>query len=77
MSSSLSGVSRWLDCASSGCVKLAPGAELVAPSWLGRIGGERCDALAKPGAAGEYRFVVKSCSGGARAEVPFVIPKAP
>ncbi len=60
------------DCKSQGCVSLAPGAELVAPAWLGRPDGERCDGLVAPLEPGSYRFVVRSCAGTEQAEHAFV-----
>jgi hypothetical protein len=59
------------DCKSQGCVELAPGAELVAPSWLGRADGERCGALVQLTEIGSYRFVVKSCGGQQASDVRF------
>jgi hypothetical protein len=60
------------DCKSQGCVTLAPGGELLAPSWLDSADGERCGELVTLPAAGSYRFVVSACSGGATSEVSFV-----
>ena len=57
-----------LDCRSQGCVKLAAGAELLAPPWLEQVQGERCDGLFRPSKAGEYRLRVMSCDGARRAE---------
>lgn len=57
-----------LDCRSQGCVSLAAGAELFAPSWIERPEGERCDALFRPARAGEYRLRVTSCDGTRQAE---------
>jgi hypothetical protein len=59
------------DCKSQGCVSLAPGGELIAPAWLGRPDGERCDSLLQPSEAGSYRLVVRSCTGKERAELAF------
>jgi hypothetical protein len=52
-----------LDCHQQGCVELEPGAELLAPCWLGQIEGERCDALYRPERPGEYQLLVKACDG--------------
>jgi hypothetical protein len=60
-----------LGCGQQGCVMLDPGSELVAPSWLGQIEGERCDALFHPQADGEYELVVRSCRGDAEARARF------
>jgi hypothetical protein len=60
-----------LDCAHQGCVTLEPGSELLAPAWLGQIEGERCDALFRPQAPGEYELVVRSCRGDAEARARF------
>jgi hypothetical protein len=60
------------DCKSQGCVSLAPGAELLAPAWLGRPDGERCDGLVPPPEPGSYRFIVRSCAGSEQAELGFV-----
>jgi hypothetical protein len=66
-----------LDCASQGCVTLAPGGELIAPVWLGRPDGERCDAQVQASDAGSYRFVVRACTGAERVDVPFVVVPLP
>lgn len=58
-------------CKQDGCLKLAPGGELVAPVWLGQVEGERCDALFVPASAGEHVLTVKSCDGARSAEVHF------
>ncbi len=63
-----------LTCQSSGCVSLAPGAEIDAPSWLERVAGERCGALIAPKANGTYRLRVRSCSGAHERDVDFVWP---
>ncbi len=65
-----------LTCGSTGCVSLAPGAELDAPSWLGRITNERCGALFRPEQPGVYRLRVKSCEGSANTEVELSWPGA-
>jgi hypothetical protein len=59
------------DCKTEGCVELVPGAELVAPSWLGRADGERCGELVNVREIGSYRFVVKSCGGTQQAAFEF------
>jgi hypothetical protein len=60
-----------LDCdaAEARCIKLAAGAELLAPVWLAQPEGTRCDALWRPAAAGDYRLIVRSCDGSESAEV--------
>jgi hypothetical protein len=61
-----------LDCKGrQACLALDPGSELLAPSWLGQIEAERCDALFQPQHAGEYELVVKACRGDAEARVRF------
>ena len=60
------------DCKSQGCVSLVPGAELVAPAWLGRAEGERCDALVRLPSPGHFRLVVHACQGSGRGELAFV-----
>lgn len=63
-----------LTCQSSGCVTLAPGGEIDAPSWLERVTGERCGALVVPGSKGAYRLRVRTCGGGHERDVDFVWP---
>lgn len=58
-------------CATQGCVKLAPFGELVAPSHLGQIEGERCDRLLVPPEPGSYRLRVASCDRTRSAAVEF------
>jgi hypothetical protein len=60
------------DCASQGCVTLAPGGELYAPCWLDSAEGPHCGELARLPAAGSYRFVVRACSGTQTNEISFV-----
>lgn len=62
-----------MECKSQGCVKLAPGAELDAPSWLERVAAERCGALLTP-APGNYRLRVQTCAGAHQAETEFSWP---
>jgi hypothetical protein len=56
-----------LDCHTastpSGCITLSAGSELLAPSWLARPEAERCDALYRPPAPGDYRLIARSCDG--------------
>lgn len=61
-------------CKTTGCVSLAPGAEIDAPSWLERATGERCGALIVPSTAGSYRLRVESCAGKPAADAEFVWP---
>ncbi len=63
------------NCESEGCVTLAPGAELLAPSWLDIQGAERCGALLSPGPEGNYRLRVSSCDGTRAAELSFTWPR--
>jgi hypothetical protein len=63
-----------LTCGSTGCVSLAPGAELDAPSWLGRITNERCGAPFRPEQPGVYRLRVTSCEGSRSTEVELSWP---
>ena len=60
------------DCASQGCVTLAPGGELYAPCWLDSADAQHCGELVQLPAAGSYRFVVRACTGSATSEVSFV-----
>lgn len=60
-----------LSCESRGCIKLAPGAELLAPSWLDRSEGERCDARFRPETPGVYVLHVRDCAGHAEASLRF------
>jgi hypothetical protein len=66
------GLKLRFDCKSQGCIALAPGAELVAPAWLGRAEGERCDALVRLPSSGHFRLVVHACQGSGRSELAFV-----
>jgi hypothetical protein len=65
------------DCASQGCITLAPGGELFAPCWLESADGERCGELVRLPGAGTYRLVVRDCSGKASGHVTFVESRAP
>jgi hypothetical protein len=65
------------DCASQGCVTLAPGGELYAPCWLDSADGEHCGELVRLPGAGTYRLVVRACAGSGSSEVTFVQSKAP
>jgi hypothetical protein len=59
------------DCAHEAdrCVTLAPGAELVPPSWLGTWGDMQCECTrCGPVEAGNYRLVVSTCDGAHRVE---------
>jgi len=61
-------------CDTTGCVGLAPGAEVDAPVWLERATGERCGALIVPVTPGSYRLRVQTCAGKAVADAEFVWP---
>lgn len=63
-----------LDCRSTGCVTLSPGAEIDAPTWLEQIAAERCGALLVPPHEGAYRLRVKSCGGSHSRDVAFTWP---
>ena len=65
------------DCASQGCVTLAPGGELYAPCWLDSADGQHCGELVRLPSVGAYRFVVRACTGNATSEVSFVQSTSP
>jgi hypothetical protein len=59
------------DCAHEAdtCVTLAPGAELLPPSWLGTWGDAQCVCTrCGPVDPGNYRLVVTTCDGAHRVE---------
>ena len=62
------------DCQHEGCVTLAPAGELLAPSHLELIEGERCDRELTPKAKGHYRLRVASCDGSQHASIDFSWP---
>lgn len=66
------------DCAHAAdpCVTLAPGAELLPPSWLGTWGDMQCECeRCAPVEPGRYRLVVTTCDGAHRVESnAFVLP---
>lgn len=59
------------------CLVLVPGAELRPPAWRGPAGRAQCGAASVPEVEpGRYRFVARSCAGGARIEgEPFDLPR--
>lgn len=51
------------------CVELVPGAELRPPPWRAPDGHAQCGGGAAPRSIpGRYRFVARTCDGGARVE---------
>ncbi|MFT3926070.1 MAG: hypothetical protein QM778_26235 [Myxococcales bacterium] len=56
-------------CAAERCVTLEPGAELLAPSWLGLADGERCGEQLHPAQAGTYALAVRACDCSATQQV--------
>lgn len=68
---STSALSLRYDCAHEAeeCVTLAPGAELLPPSWLGTWGDMQCVCTrCGPVEPGTYRLVVTTCDGAHRVE---------
>ncbi len=63
-----------LTCKSTGCVSLAPGAEIDGPAWLEQVAGQRCGALLMPPSAGRYRLRVETCQGTQQRELEFAWP---
>jgi hypothetical protein len=61
------------------CVTLAPGAELLPPSWLGTWGDMQCVCTrCGPVEPGSYRLVVTTCDGAHRIESnPLTLPLTP